>query len=72
MSSMRQIILDGVRDHIVSSIHGKETPYLTWKALKDLFQNNSDHRKLALKQKAQDGEGKLDSELLNQVHPLSR
>lgn len=33
----RQIILEGVRDHIVSSLHGKKTLHAMWKALKDLF-----------------------------------
>jgi len=47
----RRIILEGVLYHIVSNLHSKETPYVTWKALKDLFQNSSDHRKLALKKK---------------------
>ena len=37
--------------HIVSSLHGKATPFSMWKALKDLFQSSSDHRKLALKDK---------------------
>ena len=45
----RMIILEGVGDHIVLNLHRKDTPYATWKALIDLFQNNSDHRKLALK-----------------------
>jgi len=49
----RWIILEGVRDHIVSSIHGKETPHAMWKAVKDLSQKNSDQRKLALKDKLQ-------------------
>jgi hypothetical protein len=40
-----------VQDHIVSNLHGKATPYAMWKALTDLFQNNNDHRKLALKDK---------------------
>ena len=43
--------MEGVRDHIVSSLHGKTTPYAMWKVLTDLFQNSSDHRKLALKDK---------------------
>ena len=33
----RRILLEGVRDHIVSSLHGKETPFLMWKTLKDLY-----------------------------------
>ena len=44
----RRILLEGVIDHIVSSLHGKETPFSMWKTLKDLYQNRSDQRKLAL------------------------
>ena len=40
-----------MKDHIVSSLHGKYSPYLMWKALTDLFQSKSDQRKLALKDK---------------------
>lgn len=47
----RRIILEEVWDHIVSSLHGKETLFLMWKTLKDLYQNNSNQRKLALKDK---------------------
>jgi len=38
----RRILLEGVKDHIVSSLHGKASPYLMWKALIDLFQSKSD------------------------------
>lgn len=37
----------------ISNIHGKDTPYEMWKTLVDLFQNNSDHKKLALNDKLQ-------------------
>ena len=47
----RRILLEGVKDHIVSSLHGKASPYLMWKALIDLFQSKSDQRKLVLKDK---------------------
>ena len=47
----RRIPLEGVKDHIVSSLHGKATPFAMWKALKDIFQSNNDQRKLALKDK---------------------
>ena len=53
MARVRRIILEGVPDHIVSSLHGKETPHAMWKALKDLFHNSNDQRKLALKDKLQ-------------------
>ena len=51
MAKCRRILLEGVKDHIVSSLHGKASPYLMWKALTDLFQSKSDQRKLALKDK---------------------
>ena len=51
MVKARQIILEGVRDHIVSSLHGKETLYAMCKELTNLYQNNSDQRKLPLKEK---------------------
>ena len=37
VAKARRILLEGVRYHIVSSLHGKETPYAMWKALTDLF-----------------------------------
>eukprot|EP00253_Pinus_taeda_P024680 PITA_24680 len=47
----RKILPEGVRDHIVLSLHGKETSFSMWKTLKDLYQNNNDQRKLVLKDK---------------------
>ena len=41
-SRCRRILLEGVKDHIVSSMHGKASTYLMWKALTDLFQSKSD------------------------------
>ena len=51
IAKRRRILLEGVKDHIVSSLHGKTSPYLMWKALTNLFQRKSDQRKLALKDK---------------------
>jgi hypothetical protein len=51
VEKVRRILLEGVRDHIVSSLHGKTTPHAMWKVLTGLFQNNNDHKKLALKDK---------------------
>ena len=45
----RRILLEGVKDHIVSNLHGKYSPFLMWKALTYLFQIKSDERKLSLK-----------------------
>ena len=44
----QRIMLEGVKDQIVSNLHGKTSPFLIWKALTDLFQSKSDQRKLAL------------------------
>ena len=51
VSKERRTIIEGVQDHIVSNLHHKETPFAMWKALIYLFQNSSDHRKLAIKDK---------------------
>ena len=51
IAKCQRIVLEGVKDHIVSSLHGKASPFLMWKALIDLFQSKSDQRKLALKDK---------------------
>jgi hypothetical protein len=51
VAKARRILLEGVRDHIVSSLHWKVTPHAMWKTLMDLFQNSNDHRELALKDK---------------------
>lgn len=51
VAKARRITLEGVRDHILSNLHGKETPFATWKEMKELFENNSDHMNLALKDK---------------------
>ena len=42
VATCQRILLEGVKDHIVSSLHGKATPFLMWKALTDLFQIRSD------------------------------
>ena len=33
-AKIRRILLEGVKDHIVSSLHDKSTPFLVWKDLK--------------------------------------
>jgi hypothetical protein len=51
MAKERRIRLEELQDHIVSSLHGKSTPHAMLNFLMDLFQNSSNHRKLALKDK---------------------
>lgn len=45
------MILEGVRDHIVPKLHGKDTPFQMWKDLTDIFEISRDARKLALMNK---------------------
>ena len=69
----RRILLEGVKNHIVSKLHGKATPLLMWKALIDLFQSRSDQRKLALKDKLiknKNGEGRQYSKISHEVCPM--
>eukprot|EP00253_Pinus_taeda_P015796 PITA_15796 len=47
----RRILLEGMKDYIVSSLHGMASPYLMWKVLTDLFQSKSNQTKLVLKDK---------------------
>ena len=68
VANLRRILLEGVRDHIVSSLHGKATPHTMWKVLMDLFQNSSDHRKLALKDKLR----KINMEKGDSIPNISR
>ena len=51
VAKTRRILLEGVKDHIVSSLHRKASPFAMWKALTNLFQSSNDHRKLVLKVK---------------------
>ena len=42
-------MLEGVQDHIVSSLHANVTPYDMWKSLTNMIYNSSDHKNLVLK-----------------------
>eukprot|EP00253_Pinus_taeda_P021438 PITA_21438 len=66
VAKARRIILEGVRDHIVSSLHGKETPFSMWKTLKDLYQNSNDQRKDKLR-KIKCEKGDTISTYLNKI-----
>ena len=73
VAKTRRILLEGVKDHIVSSLHKKASPYIMWKALIDLFQSSSYHRKLALKDKLRknkNGEGRQYSKVPHEVFPV--
>ena len=42
VAKTRIILLEGVKDPIMSSLHEKATPFSMWKDLTDLFQSSSD------------------------------
>ena len=42
IAKKRRILLEGVKDHIVSNLHGKATPFSIWKALTIFFESRSD------------------------------
>ena len=46
VKSMR-IILDGVKDHLISHLSGKDIVWEMMEALKDLFQSNNENRKIS-------------------------
>ena len=48
MANAKCIILDGVKDHVVSHITEKDTANEMWEALKKLYQHTSVQRKMLL------------------------
>lgn len=50
-AKFRRIILEGVRDHIVLNLHGKENPFDMCETLTKLFKNGSDATKFPLRDK---------------------
>ena len=36
------ILLEGLKEHILSSLHGKATPFAMWKDLIDIFRSSID------------------------------
>lgn len=51
VAKVRRFLLEGIRDDIISNIYRKETLFAMWKTLIEFFENNSDHRKMTLKDK---------------------
>ena len=66
----RRILLEGVQDHIVSSLHGKKTPLSMWKTLRDLYQKSSSQTMLEMKDKIEKikcEKGDTNSTFLNKL-----
>lgn len=51
MAREKHLILDGVRDHIVSHVVAKNTTKEMWDTISPLYQNPSEQRKMFLKEK---------------------
>lgn len=51
MAKTKRIILDGVRDHVVSHIAGKDTARQMWEALATLYEGSSEQQKMYLEEK---------------------
>ena len=49
----KRLILDGVRDHVVSHLQGKDIAREMWKALSSLYEGSFEQRKMYLEQKFQ-------------------
>lgn len=45
----RRIVLEGVKYHVLLSLHGKNIAFAMWKTLIEIFDSSSDAKKLALK-----------------------
>jgi len=51
MKKTKRIILDGVRDHVVSHIAGKDSAQQMWEALATLYEGSFEQRKMYLEEK---------------------
>lgn len=51
MAKAKKLILDGVQDHMVSHIAGKDTARQMWEALATLYKGSSEQQKMYFKEK---------------------
>ena len=51
MARAKRFILDGVRDHVVSHITGKDIAKQMWEALAILYERSSEQQKMYLEEK---------------------
>ena len=47
----KRLILDGVKDHVISHVRGKDHAFEVWAALTNPYQNFNENRKMALRDK---------------------
>ena len=47
----KRLILDGVKDHVIPHVRGKDHGFEVWEALTNLYQSSNENRKMALRDK---------------------
>ena len=47
----KRLILNGVEDHVIPHVRGKDNAFEVWAALTSLYQNSNENRKMALRDK---------------------
>jgi hypothetical protein len=71
----RQIIIDGVKDHIIPHLFGKKTAKDMWEALVKLYQSDNQSMEDVAQgetQKHKDGQGRVSCYISHQVHSDQR
>ena len=47
----KRLILDGVKDHVIPHVRGKDRAFEVWAALTNLYQSSNENRKMTLRDK---------------------
>ena len=47
----KRLILDGMKDHVIPHVRGKDHAFEVWATLTSLYQNSNENRKMALRNK---------------------
>ena len=51
-SMARRLILDGIKDHVIRHVRGKDNAFELWEALTKLYQSSNENQKMFLKEKS--------------------
>lgn len=47
----KRLILDGIEDHVIPHVRGKDHAFEMWEALTNLYQSSNENQKMVLKEK---------------------
>ena len=50
-SKVKRLILDGIKDHVIPHVRGKNHAFEMWEALTELYQSSNENLKMVLKEK---------------------